>query len=407
VSPRDVRTRDRLAGPVLLAYWLLLIGGLGLYTASRLEDLGEVAPIWIGCLGGTALAQILALRDYRMWISAVIVLAVPVFVGPFVPWYAESNLWMTYLPAALCGYLALGDRVGLAPFWFPAVVWMLSILDRFDARGGMGGLDGSGALLLAGLAVLLLAALRAREYRRVGLWRGVGATRLAVQVQSEVLKETPGRRLAGAVWTGGVAAATFALTAWIAPHLWQREALPGGVVAVHADALAFAGAGGGLPCCPDAQEEAPRSRVREYLDLGRGHLEPPPPMRPGVDCRLCDGAGVLPGGFGGTAALAPPAPAPLPPAPVAAAAPPAPAAPVAPSAPAPDPVPAPAPLPPPAPAAAPAPPPPPKPVAAPPPAPAPPPGAPPPPAAAARCSRRSRSSRTRTTGRRRTGAARS
>ena len=75
-------------------------------------------------------------------------------------------------------------------------------------------------------------------------------------------------------WTLGVSLITFAITAWIAPRVWKLE------VARHQLAAEMQGHGGGgaggigLPCCPVSGElPVTRTRVREYLDLGRGHDE--------------------------------------------------------------------------------------------------------------------------------------
>ncbi|MSP59181.1 MAG: hypothetical protein EXR72_02370 [Myxococcales bacterium] len=306
----DLRTRDRLASPVVLFYWLLLVGGLGLFTALRRDEAGVVAPLWAGAIAGTALGQILALRNLRLWIAALLIVAVPLFVAPFIPYALEAHLWMAWLPAAFCGYWSLGDRLGLAAFWFPSVIWMLTILDHVHVNAGASslrdGLDSGAGVLLAGLALLFLAFLRAREYRRVGLWRAVAAVPLATTHAGAVLREAPGRSLARVCWLVMVGGLTFGITAWVAPHLWKQEKLPGGHVAVAGDGFGPAGEGGGLPCCPAAEVATERSRVREYFDLVRGHDDEAPAVRPGVDCRACDRDGALAfgGAGGGTATVA-------------------------------------------------------------------------------------------------------
>src|SRR6185436_16276097 len=95
------------------------------------------AALWAGAVGGTLLGQCLALRDFRLWITVLVVAAVVVFGAPLVP-------------TALCGIWSLGDRTALPACWFPAVIWMLSILDRSDAARAP---DSAGVALLAGLAV--------------------------------------------------------------------------------------------------------------------------------------------------------------------------------------------------------------------------------------------------------------
>src|SRR3954449_13483734 len=67
-----------------------------------------------------------------------------------------------FLPAALCGYLSFSERGGLLSFWYPAMLWMLVILD--GPAGGAGKLDSHAALpLVIGLAGLFVAFLRASE----------------------------------------------------------------------------------------------------------------------------------------------------------------------------------------------------------------------------------------------------
>src|SRR5258708_6310567 len=106
---------------------------MALYTALRLDALDAIAPVWIGTIGGT-------------------------------------RLGMAFLPAAVSGYWSLGDRTSLAAFWFPAVIWMLSILDGTDASAMP---DRTGLALLAALAAMFVVYLCVREERRVALWRAV------------------------------------------------------------------------------------------------------------------------------------------------------------------------------------------------------------------------------------------
>src|SRR4029079_11579614 len=122
--------------------------------------------------------------------------------------------------------------------------------------------DGAGVVLLGALAVMFLVFLRLREARRVALWRTVAAAPLATARPATVLREPPGRQLARGGWALLVSTLTFGVTAWIAPHLWQTEALDGGEV--REPALAQ---GHGLPCCPvDDVAELRRARVPEYFD---------------------------------------------------------------------------------------------------------------------------------------------
>ena len=268
--------RDRLAAPVVLVYWLAIVLGLVSYSAVRIDEPWLVVPLWIGAIAGTALAQCLALRDYRLWLIAAILAGVTLWGVMLTPRGLDTtSFWMALVPATLCGALSLGDRWSLAAFWFPVVLWMLSIL---DGRRGRTALDGSGAVLIAGLAVLFIWFLHAREARRVGLWRAVAVAPLATGTRVAVMREAPGRQLARAAWTMTVTAVAFAFTAWIAPHLWQDEAKQ--------EQVAIAGSGlgeGGIPCCPAGQTPTTRTRVKEYFDLGRGRDDRPPPP----SCVVC------------------------------------------------------------------------------------------------------------------------
>jgi hypothetical protein len=272
--------RDVLATPVVLVYWLMLIGGLLVYGVTQVDGNASVASfaaLWAGAVGGTLLGQCLALRDFRLWITVLVIAAIVVFGAPLVPaMLAGPMLWRAFVPAALCGYWSLGDRTALPACWFPAVIWMLSILDRSDATRAP---DAAGAALLAGLAVLFLVFLRVRESRRVGLWRAVSPLALAPVKPPELLREPPARQLARAGWGLGVSALTIAITAWIAPMLWQREQL--------ADRDRPRSALRGRPCCPAYDVETERYRVKEYLDLGHGRDERIVRTRDGSECRIC------------------------------------------------------------------------------------------------------------------------
>lgn len=269
--------RDRLAAPVVVVYWLALVVGLALYTAIRFDELWVVVPIWIGAIAGTALGQCLALRDYRLWLTASIVGGVALWGVMLSPEGLDTtHFWMAFVPATLCGSLSLADRWSLAAFWFPVVVWMLSIL---DGRPGRTPIDGAGAVLIAGLAIAFIAFLHTRESRRIGLWRTVAAAPLASDHRAAVMKEMPGRQLARVGWTMTVSALAFAFTAWVAPYLWQDESKQ--------QELAIVGTGfgeGGIPCCPPGRAETKRTRVKEYFDLGRGRDDRPPPP---PECVVC------------------------------------------------------------------------------------------------------------------------
>jgi len=277
---------QRLALPIILLYWLMLVGGLALFTTIRLANAWELLPLWIGALGGTALGQFLALRNYRLWVAIAFIVAVLGWCVPVMPpELSSTQLWMAFVPATLCGFWSLAERGSLAAFWFPTVVWMLSILDH---TGEQATPDGAGVILLGALAMLFIMFLRLREARRVALWRTVAATPLATAKPAAVLREAPGRQLARGGWALLVSTITFAVTAWVAPHLWQTEAFEGDEVQIPDLAQAH-----GLPCCPvDDYAEVTRSRVSEYFDIGRGHDATGAPVRRGLDCQVCDGPAI-------------------------------------------------------------------------------------------------------------------
>jgi hypothetical protein len=283
MTPMFDAERRRLARPVRLMYWLLLIAGLALFTTTRRGDSAVTAALWVGAIAGTLLGQHFALHNYRLWISALAIAAISLYCAPLV-WigHASAQLWLSFIPAALCGFWSLGDRSALAALWFPTVLWMLTILDRSDRIAA----DGSAAILLGGLAGLFICFLSLRESRRVALWRSVAAEPLAPALPTELLREPPGRQLARAGWWLTVGALTVAITVWLVPPLWQSETLGGPPVAT-ATATAIA-TGTGRPCCPvHGDADTVSSRVKEYLDLGLGHDTVTAAPREGINCRRC------------------------------------------------------------------------------------------------------------------------
>jgi hypothetical protein len=240
------------------------------------------AALWIGAIGGTLLGQYFALHNYRLWIAAVALSAIGLYCAPVV-WAAEASaqLWLSFIPAALCGFWSLGDRSGLAALWFPTVLWMLTILDRSDRIAP----EGPAALLLGALAALFVGFLCFRESRRVALWRTVAAEPVAPALPTELLREPPGRQLARVAWWLTVGAITAAITVWLVPPLWQSETL-GGPPTPTQRADAFPA---GLPCCPiHGDADTRSSRIKEYLDLGLGHDPFIASPREGIDCRRCN-----------------------------------------------------------------------------------------------------------------------
>ncbi|HEX8114497.1 MAG TPA: hypothetical protein VF516_42500, partial [Kofleriaceae bacterium] len=237
--------RTRLARPVRLLYWLTLIAGLALFTATRRGEPAVTAALWTGAIGGTLLGQYFALRNYRLWVAALAVAAVGLYCAPLV-WIGEAStqLWLSFFPAALCGFWSLGDRSGFAALWFPTVLWMLTILDRSDRIAP----EGPAAILLGGLAALFIGFLWIRESRRVALWRSVSAEPLADTLPTELLREPPGRALARVGWWLTVGALTAAITVWLVPPLWQSETLGG--LPTQLAAATPTRIWPGLPCCP-------------------------------------------------------------------------------------------------------------------------------------------------------------
>ncbi|HEY5924755.1 MAG TPA: hypothetical protein VIV11_23910, partial [Kofleriaceae bacterium] len=276
----------RTAGlSVIAVYWLMLI--LGMVSCIAIRSDAEIAAIWTGTVAGTVLGHVLGLVNTRTWFAALTVLTTAAVVGPSAPGeLSASTLWLAFIPAALCAFWSLGDRTTLVAFWFPAVIWMLSILDHAHANGLP---NNTGIALLGVLAVLFVLFLRVRETRRVGLWSTVAApsAALAVVHPPVTLKEAPGFRIARTGWALAASALAFVATAYVAPHLWQPEALP-----PEDKRVAMSGTGSGLPCCPIIDEvETPRARVKEYFAIGRGQDQEPvePPTKYG--CRRCDGYG--------------------------------------------------------------------------------------------------------------------
>ncbi|MDB4970962.1 MAG: hypothetical protein JWN44_6651, partial [Myxococcales bacterium] len=293
------RLRDRLAAPVVAIYWAALVVGLVVYSTAR-DDASEVAALWAGAVAGTVLGQALALENLRGWLAALIVGGVALLFAPMLAaGGAPTVLWQALLPAALCGYLSLGERTAAAAFWFPAMTWMLTVVDRLDGDDAAASMDARAFVLLGGVAAALLAMLWAAEHRRLGLWRSVGRVSAG---QVATLREPAGRTLARIGWWASVATLTVALTAWVAPHLWQSETLGGQRVTEFADGVGV-GDRDGVPCCPLVSAEAPRVRVREFLDLAHGVTRPP--ARVGVNCASCEGNGWIVAGAGvGPAAVA-------------------------------------------------------------------------------------------------------
>jgi hypothetical protein len=267
---------------VLAVYWALLAFGITMYTGIRSDALEVLAPVWLGTFVGTVVGQVLALRSARGWFLLLVIVGGGMLWIPQLPdTIALHPVWMAYVPAALCGYWALGDRTSLLAFWFPAMIWMLSIL---DGTGPNAVPDATGLLLLGALALLFVVYLRVREERRIALWRTVAPSPLAVVKPTVLLHEGASGKLPRIAWTVVMSALGFAATMWLAPRLWQAETFDGGHFESASRQIQF-----GVPCCPrHAIAPATRGRLKEYFDLGRGHEKIGEPEHE-VGCRVCRG----------------------------------------------------------------------------------------------------------------------
>ena len=267
------RDRDRLAAPVVGMYWLLLALGLALYGVAVSTE--PLVPLALGALLGSVLGHALGLRNVRLWLVVLFVIGI-LYIGiPVSPkGAATDHFWMAFVPAVLCAYASLAERWSLAAIWFPVVTWMLTILDRTQGARAM---DGLAIVLLGLVAVGFFAFLRVRETRRIGLWRTAAAVPLASTKLVRRDRESPMRPVVRAAWSLAITASAFAMTAFVAPALWRIEGKQ------HVEPVAPLAVG--LPCCPE-HEMIERTRVREYLDLGRGHDKV---LDHWNDCRPCEG----------------------------------------------------------------------------------------------------------------------
>lgn len=288
----------RLPAAATLTHWLVLVCGLALLSAVRIEELDRMAPLWMGSVLGTAIGQLLAYRRMRMWLFAFIAGNL-LWVGPLTiaplwpllgaqPWAAAEVFVMAFAPAAFCGYLSLSERGALVAFWFPAVPWMVALLDSSTTMA-LGGPESW--LLLGVLAVMFLGLLRARESRRIALWQGYAVTRLARPLGEVVLRQAPLRRAGQLGWMAAVGVVTLGLTGFIAPRLWQHDDLE--------EKLALGGKAGGAllggaadedwTCCPDTSAtKVQKKKVKEYLPLHRTHDEEVADLPP-AQCIACVG----------------------------------------------------------------------------------------------------------------------
>ncbi|MDB5219741.1 MAG: hypothetical protein JWO86_7668 [Myxococcaceae bacterium] len=264
-----------------LLYWLLVVCGLAGITLQRLDALDDVMLLWGGTVVGLALGQLVAWARLRVWVLAALGMTSlwlsPVF---FIVFYNSvrgpaETCFYAFLPAAICGYLSLSERGALLAFWYPAVLWMMVVLDgagaaTFDTRTALP--------LVIGLGGLFIAYVRARETRRVALWRSHASVRLATPTTRAVLRASPLRAASQHAWTVLAGGAALVLTAWIAPHLWQTEqgkhssAAAAATGASGTTGAASSATGGAQPCCSQSSLiDTKRVRVREYFPLVHGH----------------------------------------------------------------------------------------------------------------------------------------
>lgn len=276
----STRTSSSRTAAAALVYWLLVMCGLAGLSVVRMDAPREFVPLWIGSVVGVALGQTLAWLRLRVWLITVLTIGL-LSVSPIV--FALlfmaigsyggglDTCLLAFVPAAVCGYLSLSERAGLVAFWYPAMLWMLVILDR----PGAGAFDSGAALPLAvGLGALFVVFLRTRETRRTAIWRDHATVRLAEPLSRTVLRVSPFRSASQHAWTGLVGAAALVLAAWVAPHLWQKEAARrphASAMQPGPETLTPTPEPGGEPCCTSEDLDAQRlERVREYFPLTHG-----------------------------------------------------------------------------------------------------------------------------------------
>jgi len=266
----------RVTASAALLYWLVLLCGLEGLTIVR-SDTQHLGALWVGSVAGVAIGQLVGWLRVRAWLLVVMMLGglwlTPMFYSLVYTRLDSSveTLLCAFVPAAVCGYLALSERGALIAFWYPAVLWMLVILD------GPGSFDMRTALPFGGgLAALFIAYVRARETRRTALWRSHGGTRLAKPRPRSVLRTSPFRTTSQLCWTALVGASTLVLAAWIAPHLWQKavtKAPPRATTTAAASPSSASGYSDGTCCSIEEIEEAKRVHFREYFPLMSAHDE--------------------------------------------------------------------------------------------------------------------------------------
>lgn len=247
-------------------YWLLVLCGLVGMTVVRPDHLDQLLPLWIGSVLGVALGQTATLLRIRPRVPLLLVpatawltlpLGIAFFEGSGMSSVQGHWLALSFFPALVGGYLSLSERGALAAFWYPAVLWMIVILDHPLDPARTAFHPGTALPFLALLGALFVAFFQARETRRVTIWQGWGAPRLATDVRRTVLRTSPVRGALSVAWTGAVGGVALLLAWWVAPHLWQKEEqLRTEEALAHAQPIV-------TRCCGQARTE----HIEEYLPL--------------------------------------------------------------------------------------------------------------------------------------------
>ena len=282
----STRTSSNHTAAAALVYWLMVMCGLAGLSVLRMNTPREFVPLWIGSVAGIGLGQTLAWLRLRAWLIAVMsivaIAALPVVFAILYMVFGSLDVGLdgcvlAFVPAAVCGYLSLSERAGLIAFWYPAMLWMVVILDR----PGAAAFDMHTVLpLVAGLGGLFVVFLRSRETRRTAIWGAHSTLRLAEPLSRTVLRTSPLRGASQHLWTGAVGVGSLLLAAWVAPHLWQREAAHPHAAAIvpqpSTEELLNTSAPldpNGDQCCTNEDvEEQRRERVREYLPVSNSTL---------------------------------------------------------------------------------------------------------------------------------------
>ena len=248
-------------------YWLIVLCGLVGMTMIRSEHIDQLFPLWVGSVLGVALGQTATLARIRPRVPLFLIpatawltlpLGIAFFEGSGMSSVQGQWLALSFFPALVGGYLSLSERGTLAAFWYPAVLWMIVILDHPLDPARTAFHPGTALPFLVLLGALFIAFFRARETRRVAIWQGWGAPRLATDVRRTVLRASPVRGALSVVWTGAIGGVALLLAWWVAPHLWQKEEQLRNeeAVAMHVRPTS-------TRCCGSARTE----RIEEYLPL--------------------------------------------------------------------------------------------------------------------------------------------